>query len=172
MKTQIASYLEYIGFDLNAKANLETLTKLHLLHTLRIPFENLNPYLDMPVSLEMTDLFKKMVDDKRGGYCFEHNTLFFTVLRELGFKVKGLGARVLWGQPEDIITRRSHMLLAIEIDNKTYLADVGFGGLTLTTPLIFEIGLEQPTTHEVFRIERLENDYKLQVKMKDSWRTL
>ncbi|MGT2465203.1 arylamine N-acetyltransferase [Mesorhizobium atlanticum] len=52
--------------------------------------------------------------------------------------------RVLWGQPEDAITARSHMLLRIELGGRTHIADVGFGGLTLTAPLLVEAGLEQP----------------------------
>ena len=125
MNASISSYFDHIGFTAKPVADLETLRQLHLLHTLKIPFENLNPFLDTPVSLEFPDLIKKMIEDKRGGYCFEHNTLFLTVLREIGFKAKGLGARVLWNEDENLITRRSHMLIAIEFDQKTYLADVG-----------------------------------------------
>lgn len=172
MNPLISSYLDYIGFSSTPRADLDTLRKLHFLHPLKIPFENLNPFLNMPVSLELPDLVQKMVKNKRGGYCFEHNTLFQAALNEIGFKVKGLGARVVWNQDENLITRRSHMLLAVEIDQTTYLADVGFGGMTLTTPLIFEVGLAQTTTHELFRIERLQNDYKLQVNIKDQWKTM
>lgn len=172
MNPLISSYLSYIGFFATPRADFETLKQLHILHTLKIPFENLNPFLDMPVYLELADLVNKMVENKRGGYCFEQNTLFLKALREIGFNVKGLGARVVWNQPEDLITRRSHMLLAIEIGQDTYLADVGFGGLTLTQPLLFKLGLEQATTHETFRVEALENDYKMQVKIKEEWRTL
>jgi N-hydroxyarylamine O-acetyltransferase len=172
MNPLISSYLKYIGFFATPHADLETLKQLHILHTLKIPFENLNPFLDMPVSLELSDLIAKMVENKRGGYCFEHNTLFLKVLKEIGFKAKGLGARVLYNQDENLITRRSHMLIAIEIDQETYLADVGFGGLTLTTPILFKTGLEQATTHEMFRVESIEHDYKLQAKIKDVWKTL
>lgn len=172
MNASISSYFDHIGFTAKPVADLETLRQLHLLHTLKIPFENLNPFLDTPVSLEFPDLIKKMIEDKRGGYCFEHNTLFLTVLREIGFKAKGLGARVLWNEDENLITRRSHMLIAIEFDQKTYLADVGFGGLTLTTPILFQLGLAQTTTDEAFRVDNLGNDYKLQAKIKNEWKTL
>lgn len=172
MNPLISSYLNYIGFFATPRADLETLKQLHILHTHKIPFENLNPFLDMPVYLELADLVQKMVENKRGGYCFEHNNLFLKALREIGFKAKGLGARVLYNQDENLITRRSHMLIAIEIDQETYFADVGFGGLTLTTPILFKTGIEQTTTHEMFRVEPMDGDYKLQAKIKGVWKTL
>lgn len=172
MNPLISSYLKYIGFLTTPRVDLDTLKQLHILHTLKIPFENLNPFLDMPVNLELPDLVQKMVQNKRGGYCFEQNNLLLNALREIGFKAKGLGARVLYNQDENLITRQSHMLIAVEIDQATYLADVGFGGLTLTTPILFQTGLEQATTHEMFRVEPMGEDYKLQAKVKGVWKTL
>lgn len=172
MNPLISAYFKHIGFQKTPSVNLETLKELHLLHTLKIPFENLNPFLDKEVSLKFEDLFEKMVKKSRGGYCFEQNSLFMSVLKMIGFNVKGLGARVLWNQDESLITRRSHMLIELEIEGKSYIADVGFGGLTLTTPLLFEVDLEQTTSHEMFRIGRIEDDFKLQAKIKDEWKTL
>ncbi len=91
-------------------------------------------------------------------------------LKALGFSVTGLAARVLWGQPEDAITPRSHMLLRIELDGKTYLADVGFGGLTQTGPLLLVPGLEQETPHEPFRILETGDHFRMQASTGDEWR--
>lgn len=165
-------YLKFIGFTSTPKADLNTLRELHKLHTLMFPFENLTPFLHKEVILNSEILIDKFTEQGRGGYCFEQNLLFSDVLKELGFKVKGLGARVLWNQPEDLITRRSHMLLIVTIDEMDYLADVGFGGLTLTTPLKFVVGLEQQTTHEIFRIGKLGDDLKVEAKVNDVWKTL
>ncbi len=77
------------------------------------------------------------------GYCFEQNTLLLTALRELGFEVSGLAARVVWSAPEDVIRPRSHMLLRILIDGEDHIADVGFGGQTLTGPLRLVTDVEQ-----------------------------
>lgn len=169
---EIESYFKKIGYQGQPKADLKTLTDLHELHTLSIPFENLSPFLYEEVNLSPEALSAKLVDQKRGGYCFEQNLLFAEVLKTLGFKVKGLGARVLWNSPEELITRRSHMLLAIELEGETFIADVGFGGLTLTTPLKFEPGLIQSTTHENFRIQPMEEDFKLEALVEGVWKTL
>ena len=75
----------------------------------------------------------KLIHAKRGGYCFEQNALFAAVLETAGFPVKRLAARVRMGSTE--IRPRSHMLLAVEADGDTWLADVGFGGEGLLLPV-------------------------------------
>jgi N-hydroxyarylamine O-acetyltransferase len=93
-------------------------------------------------------------------------------LKALGFEVSGLAARVLWGQPDDAITARSHMLLRVELDGRTYIADVGFGGLTLTAPLLLDSGVEQKTPHETFRIVEADDHFRLQAAIGGDWRSL
>jgi N-hydroxyarylamine O-acetyltransferase len=172
MKKITSDYLSFIGFTAEAKADLETLKKIHLLHTFKFPFENLTPFSHQEVILTIEAVADKFLYQGRGGYCFEQNLLFSYVLEDLGFELKKLGARVLWNQAEDLITRKSHMLLIVTVEGVEYLADVGFGGKTLTSPLIFTVGIEQPTTHEPFRIGRLAEDYKLEVKVNEEWKTL
>jgi N-hydroxyarylamine O-acetyltransferase len=139
----LAAYFERIGYSGPSEPTLVLLRELHLRHTEHIAFENLDPLLGWPVRLDPASLEQKMVREKRGGYCFEQNGLFLHVLRELGFRVTGLAARVLWNQPETAETARSHMLLRIDLDEQSYIADVGFGVLTLTEPLLLEPRLEQ-----------------------------
>jgi len=165
-------YLEYIGFNKSPKPDFETLNYLHKLHTLKFSFENLTPFLYQEVKLDIESVENKFLNEGRGGYCFEQNLLFLTVLREIGFSVRPLGARVVYNQPEDLITRRSHMLLQVDIIGEKYLADVGFGGLTLTTPIKFQVDVEQPTTHELFKIGRHGEDLKLQAKVAGEWKSL
>lgn len=164
-------YLDVIGFKDTPKPTLATLTELHRLHTLRFPFEDLTPFLHQEVRLDLESLEHKFLEQGRSGYCFEQNLLFVNELRKIGFNVRPLGARVLWNQPEDLITRRSHMLMTVEIEGAHYLCDVGFGGMTLTTPLRFEVDLEQKTTHEDFRIGKIGEDFKLQAKVNGEWKT-
>jgi N-hydroxyarylamine O-acetyltransferase len=166
------AYLARIGYGGLREPSLETLQALHLLHPQSISFENLDPLLGRTVKLDIASLQAKMIDSRRGGYCFEHNLLFMHALEALGFSVTGLAARVLWGQPEDAITPRSHMLLRIELDGKTYLADVGFGGLTQTGPLLLVPGLEQETPHEPFRILETGDHFRMQASTGDEWRPL
>jgi N-hydroxyarylamine O-acetyltransferase len=165
-------YFRRVGYDGPRLATLPVLQALHRLHPAAIPFENLDPFLGRPVNLDREAIVEKLVRGKRGGYCYEHNLLFMHVMRALGFAVTGLGARVLWGQPEGAIVRRSHMLLSIALDGQTYLADVGFGGLTQTAALAFVPGLEQKTPHEDFRVVETGTVYRMQALVAGEWRTL
>ena len=88
-----------------------------------------------PVKLDLKSLQAKLVDAGRGGYCFEHNTLFANVLRQLHFKVQEGTARVRWTMPQGVRTPRVHCLLFVEAEGDDYLVDVGFGGNVLTAPL-------------------------------------
>lgn len=166
----LSQYFDRIGFSGEPSATVETLTAIHLLHPGAIPFENLNPLFRIPVVLTIESIQEKLVQRKRGGYCFEHNLLLKDVLEAIGFKVKGLSARVLWNVPDGVITPRGHMLLLLEIDRQQYIADVGFGGLTLTAPLLLKHGAEQSTPHEVFRLIQAEDEFTLQVKIKAEWK--
>lgn len=151
--------------------DLATLRTLAACHAAAIPFENLNPLLDWPVSLELAAVERRLVHEWRGGYCFEHNLLFVEALRAIGFEVGVLAARVLWGRPEDSITPHGHMLLHIEIDGATHIADVGFGGLTLTGALHLEENVAQSTPHEPFRFVRpSDDDWRMQAQVHGEWR--
>ena len=110
--------------------------------------------------------------DGRGGYCYEQNLLFREVLKTLGFAVTGLAARVLWNVPEGVVLPRTHMLLLIDIDGAPHVADVGFGGQTLTGPLRLEPDVEQATPHEPFRLVRSGEQFVMQSKIRESWFSL
>lgn len=166
------AYLRHLGHDGPRGATIEVLRAIHLLHPQAIPFENLDPLLYQNVDLAPSAVASKLTSGRRGGYCFEHNLLLQQALAALGFKVSGLAARVLWGLPEDAVTARGHMLLRVELDGQTWLADVGFGGLTQTAPLLFEPGLEQKTPHETFRIIETDGHFRTQAKTGGDWRTL
>lgn len=166
------AYFQRIGYRGDVSPTLETLQAIHLHHAIAIPFENLTPLLKQPVLLDLKSLEKKLIHDRRGGYCFEQNLLLRSMLIALGFKVKNLAARVLWNIPEDSITPRSHMLLQVEIDGKSYLADVGFGGLTQTAPLSLTPNIEQQTPHEPFRLVADNQIYTLQAKLGHKWKAL
>jgi N-hydroxyarylamine O-acetyltransferase len=137
----LPAYLDRIGVDRCAQLEptLETLRALHLGHSTSIPFENLDVLLGRPIRLDLVSLQAKLVQARRGGYCFEHNLLFAAVLETLGFPVTRLAARVYMGRPSP--TRpRTHMMLRVEADGSPWLADVGFGRDGLLEPLPFEPG--------------------------------
>lgn len=168
----LKNYFERIGYKGTPSADLDTLNTIHLLHTSTIPFENLNPLLQWPVNLDIEALQEKVIKNKRGGYCFEHNILLSHVLREIGFDVRWLGGRVLWNRPEGTVNARTHMLLQVIADGEKYIADTGFGGLTLTGALKLEPNVEQVTPHEPFRLIQQGEEYTLQAKLREEWKSL
>ena len=129
------AYCARIGYSGDRAPTLTTLRALHLAHAQTIPFENLNPLLGLPTPLDPASLMRKLVHDRRGGYCFEQNLLFSHALKAIGFSIVQLTARVIWNQPDGAETMRSHMLLKVDLPEGPHIADVGFGGLTLTSPL-------------------------------------
>jgi N-hydroxyarylamine O-acetyltransferase len=165
-------YLDRIGYAGERSPTLVTLRALHLMHPIAIAFENLGPLLGEPVLLDLESLERKLVLGGRGGYCFEQNLLFSHALRAIGFSVSGLAARVLWNTTDDAITKRSHMLLRIELDDEPWIADVGFGGQTLTAPLRLMPDVEQTTPHEPFRLLRSGTDYRMQSLIAGEWKSL
>jgi N-hydroxyarylamine O-acetyltransferase len=168
----LGAYLARIGWRGPTAPDLSTLRAIVASHAAAIPFENLDPFLGRPVLLDAAALEEKLVRGGRGGYCFEHNLLLSHALRAIGFEVSWLAARVLWGRPDDAITARGHMLVRVELDGRTHLVDVGFGGLTLTGVLRLEPDVEQPTPHEPFRLLSSGGDWRLQARVRGEWLTL
>ena len=105
----------------------------------------------------------------RGGWCFEQNILFAAMLEAIGFEVTRLAARVRWNVPVDRVTPRSHMLMRVRLTEGDYIADVGFGGLTLSAPLRLEPDVEQATPHEPHRLMALDSRYRLEAKIAGEW---
>lgn len=166
----LSAYFERIAYTGSARADVQTLRDLHLLHPLAIPFENLSTLIGEPVPLDIDALEDKLVTRQRGGYCFEQNSLFQAVLETIGFSVTALAARVVWNERAGFVNPRTHMVMLVDIGSTQYVADVGFGGATLTAPLELVEGAEQQTPHEVFRIVRRKGDFEVQVRIDDTWR--
>ncbi|CAL8476478.1 arylamine N-acetyltransferase [Caballeronia sp. S22] len=170
----LAAYFERIGFSGPARPapTLDTLRALHLLHPQTIPFENLDVLIGRPVRLDLESVQRKLVESRRGGYCYEHNLLFRSVLQTLGFRVRSFAGRVLWGRDAPEMPARTHMLLLVDLDEGTFLTDVGFGGMTLSAPLALQTGLEQITPHGAFRLDDAGGEppaYILQALVNGAW---
>lgn len=168
----LEDYFQRIGYRGPTTPTDETLRAIHYQQVLSIPFENLNPWLGIPVRLEMEAITQKLIHQGRGGYCYEHNLLLSQVLQKLGFTVRGLAARVLWGEADESVTMRTHMLLLVTINGKSFIADTGFGGMTPTGPLRLEVNVEQTTPHEPFRLLRQEEEYVMETKIRNAWKPL
>ncbi|NGO11928.1 arylamine N-acetyltransferase [Streptomyces sp. HC44] len=124
-------YLKRIGWEGERRADVETLRSVHLAHARSIPFENLDALRRTAPSLQPADLMAKLVHSRRGGYCYEHNTLLSCALGALGFRLTRLAARVILGADSIESRPRTHMALLVEVpgDPQPYLADVGFGAI-------------------------------------------
>ncbi|WP_374625304.1 arylamine N-acetyltransferase [Pandoraea sp.] len=169
-------YFQRIGYTGPREATLDVLRAVHALHPLAIPFENLDPIRGRPVHVDLPSIVTKLLDGGRGGYCFEQNALFANALTHLGFAVTPLIGRVAWGRTFDAEAPLTHMLLRVDLDGEAWLADVGFGSVTLTAPLRLESTQPQSTLLETFRLASVSagdgapsSEYRLSVRTADKW---
>lgn len=130
-------YLDRIGWHGNAAPDLPTLAQLLRAHIAAIPFENLDVLLRRPIRLDVDSLQAKLVEARRGGYCFEHATLFAAMLEALGFAPVRHAARVVLVNPRDAAAR-THMFVTVPLAEGEFVADPGFGALAprLPVPLV------------------------------------
>ena len=164
------SYFERINYQGTTTPTIDVLHALSRAHTQSIPFENLDVLLRRPISLELDDIYRKLVIDRRGGYCFEQNNLLLEVLKRLGFTVTPWGARVrLRVTDRNILPVRTHVFLAVEIDGEQWIVDSGVGALSLTQALRLQEGAEQTTPHETRRLQRVGESWFHQVVRDGAW---
>ena len=145
----IEAYLKRIHYDGSRLPTLANLIELHRTHLLNVPFENLDIHLGRPIVLDGDKIIHKIVERRRGGFCYELNGAFCSLLRALGFEVSMLSAAVAgdegsYGQPFD------HMALLVELD-EPWLADVGFGD-SFREPLRLTDREEQQQGDEAYRL--------------------
>jgi N-hydroxyarylamine O-acetyltransferase len=133
------AYLRRIGYAGDRAPTPGTLEALHLAHLRHIPFENLDIQLGRPVAVDLACVQAKLVGARRGGYCFEQNTLLAAALEALGFRVTLLMARVRRPGATHVAPR-THLVLRVEVDGGPWLADVGFGTGGLLKPLPLAAG--------------------------------
>jgi N-hydroxyarylamine O-acetyltransferase len=157
----LEAYRERIGHTGDLRPTAECLRELHLAHATHVPFENIDVLLRRPIRLDLESLWQKLVADRRGGYCFEQNTLFAAVLEQIGFPVSRLAARVRLGAPG--VGSRSHMLLRVQADGENWLADVGFGGEALLFPILWTPG--EPAEQFAWKFRLLEEGANFLVQM-------
>lgn len=131
---ELNQYLNRIRYDGPTDVAYETLCALHRAHLLNITYENLEIHRGLSLPLDESNFYRKIVENGRGGWCYEMNGLFAWALRELGFPVTLLGGSVGRQEMGDI-AQDNHLCLLIELD-QSYLADVGFGnGILEPLPL-------------------------------------
>ena len=167
MAVDLQAYAARIEYGGEFTPTLATLRELHLAHATHIPFENLDILLGRPIRLDLESVAAKLIDARRGGYCFEQNALFAAVLEAVGFRVTRLAARVRMGVTE--VRPRSHMLLAVEVEGERWLADVGFGGEGLLLPVRLTVGEVERHFGWQYRVMAEGGLYVLQSLRPEGW---
>jgi N-hydroxyarylamine O-acetyltransferase len=148
-------YLDRIGYKGELAVNLEVLKRLHEQHISRIPFENLDIHLGKEISLDERLIYRKVVENYRGGFCYELNSLFNWLLKEIGFKSKIIAARIFDSEGE-LGPAFDHMCLLVELD-QPWLVDVGFGDLFLL-PIALKKNEVQSDGRNYFKVEKHANE--------------
>ena len=159
---RLDDYLHKIGTTLPLGATLDTFRCIHLAHRETFLFENLTIQKGGGISLALGDLERKFLDERGGGYCFEHNTLFSAALGDLGFAVTTMLGRVRRGPPSRWV--RTHMVLRVLIDGAPWLADVGFGGFCLLEPIPLVDGLTCNQGGILYSLRREETAWVLSMR--------
>lgn len=167
----IKAYLNRIGMpepEAMDKTYLEQLIRAHLCS---VPFENLDAAdFHMVPELSLHALYEKIVIRKRGGYCFEQNTLFGALLRALGLQVYPVAVRVMWNR--DFLPPVSHMGLVVSLEGGSYYCDVGFGGPG-PKGLLELAESQQEVQGESFRVARMEDqDVRIDRFHHGEWKTV
>lgn len=160
----LAAYLDRIGLR-----GSSTLAAIHRAHATSIPFENLGPWSGRGVSLHLADVEGKLVRERQGGYCFEHNLLIKAGLEQLGFEVDMLLARARTGGWPGPVRPRTHLVLRVWIDGQPWLADVGFGFGGLLDPLPFAAGGPYEQSGWRFRVSWEGPELVVQAARGDHW---
>jgi N-hydroxyarylamine O-acetyltransferase len=165
----VSAYSRRIGYRGEVAPTMAVLKSLIEHHTRSVPFENLDVLLGRPIELSPEALERKIVHNRRGGYCFEQNGFLLHVLEAIGFKVAPISARVRLVAPRGVTPARTHCFLRVEIDGESWLVDVGIGAFSPTVPLRLVADQEQATLHEPRRITFEEGKYFHQQRLGDSW---
>jgi N-hydroxyarylamine O-acetyltransferase len=145
----IRAYLKRIDYDGVIYTDLQTLQSLQQHHVFSIPFETLDIHHHIPIILGVDSLYQKVILDRRGGYCYELNTLFHRLLSVSGFNVQMIAGRLLHGHGYG--REFEHMALIVELEGKKWLVDVGYGDFSLR-PLAIEAGAIQSDGRTFYQI--------------------
>ena len=160
-------YLKRIGVDEKPTPDLINLKKIQRNHLLSIPFENLDIHENRRITLDLNRIYVKIVEQNRGGFCYELNGLLYQLLIQIGFKAKMISASVykdgIYGPKYD------HLSILVQIDSRTYLVDVGFGEFAFG-PIQLLIGQRQEDERGIFSIDQYRKEYfRVNKLINDLW---
>jgi N-hydroxyarylamine O-acetyltransferase len=171
----LSAYLKLINYIGSSEITLDNLHSIQENHVMAITFENLDIHLLGKGSVDITPSYveNKILFEKRGGYCWEQNTLLFHMLKAFGFQVRRVGCKVLYREPVNIPISIGHMALLICIDDKEWLVDSAFGGMTATYPLDINNESEISSPYNPLRRIRKDNEVMIhEAKLSNVWHSL
>lgn len=171
-KLNVPAYLERIGIHEVPAPTGENLKMLTRAHLESVPFENLEAHLQRRVpSLSADDLYRKVVENRRGGWCFELNKLFCLLLTELGYSCRSAACRVVYNRPE--LRPVSHRATLVETGGHLWFCDVGFGNNGPRGPLRVDTAEPQTVFGTTFRVQpdrdRYPGELIISVLEEGSW---
>ena len=185
-------YLDRIGYAAKIEPSAETLRALHRAHMLAVPFENLDIHIGRPIICDEARFLHKIINERRGGFCYELNGAFAALLCALGFHVTLLSARVI-GADGSVSPEFDHLTLRVDLpaterpgaerpgsertstaahelsSDPPWLADVGFGD-SFVEPLRFTPNVEQHQIGRVYRLNEVEGAFYMEVKADSKWK--
>lgn len=167
-KQHCQAYLHRIHFRGNPTPTLSVLQSLQKQHLLHIPFENWYIHDHVPIDLDTQSLFHKIIEQKRGGFCYELNSLFYVLLTNLGFEAWLVSARVYSSSTDNFGAEFDHIAIVVKLDEQCYLVDVGFGEFALQ-PLAITPDVPQYDKRGEFLLRQDDKDYIVYQRSKDDF---
>ncbi|WP_210463274.1 arylamine N-acetyltransferase family protein [Rufibacter roseolus] len=153
----IQLYLDRINFNRQVSVSKEVLFELQAAHLLSVPFENLDIHYNQKIKLDTDAIYKKIVLNRRGGFCYELNGLFYQLLKGIGFDARMVSGRVHI-KDENYGAEYDHMAIVVGVNGKEYLVDVGFGKFSYK-PLEISLGVNLQDEFGLFKFDKAYDDY-------------
>lgn len=160
------AYLERIGYTGDTAPMADNLRAIHRAHMFSVPFENLDIHLGRPILLELPAIYAKIVEQRRGGFCYEQNGLFAHMLTAMGYRVSMFEARVI-GDDGALGIPFDHLALMVDLEER-WLADVGFGD-SFVEPLRLDVPAPQLRNRRHYRVHHDGRFGTMAVKRADGW---
>jgi N-hydroxyarylamine O-acetyltransferase len=161
-------YLDRIGYQGDAKANMATVTDMMRCQLFTVPFENLDVQAGKVVSLVPEEIAEKIIVRNRGGYCYEVNGLFAMALEALGIPYQFVAARPMF---YPVKRPRTHMAIVLQLDNAAWLCDLGFGSYGIRAPMRLDLlDVEVRQDGDTFKLSKTDDgEYLLQAMVEGKW---
>ncbi|WP_234733665.1 arylamine N-acetyltransferase family protein [Tellurirhabdus bombi] len=151
-------YLRRLGYSGYLDNPLDVLKQLHKNHLLTVPLENLDIHYGKEITLDIPTLFHKIIIKRRGGFCYELNSLFYELLKSIGYQVEMISGRV-YEVEKGFKDEFDHLAVVAHIDDESWLVDVGFGRRFGHHPLRINLNEIQEDETGRYRIIQHDNRY-------------